>query len=144
MASFKHYKVANNEQTPILGEAAPESTLPFVQRMEEDMNITIISLNDEEIEFDLTGVDAAIANALRRILLAEVCSSQRSEWTFHNCFTRCLLWQSRPFIFKRTHQSSKTKSSPIVSALFLLRLTLRFGASLHSALQRLLRRSVPQ
>jgi hypothetical protein len=82
MASFKHYKVANNEQTPILGEPAPQSTVPFVQRMEDDMNITIISLNDEEIEFDLTGVDAAVANALRRILLAEVCNSFRCAFFF--------------------------------------------------------------
>lgn len=29
-------------------------------------------MNDDELEFDMVGIDAAIANALRRILLAEV------------------------------------------------------------------------
>ena len=29
-------------------------------------------LSDDELEFDMVGVDAAIANALRRVLLAEV------------------------------------------------------------------------
>lgn len=32
----------------------------------------IISEKEDELEFDLVGVDAAIANSLRRILLAEV------------------------------------------------------------------------
>ena len=36
------------------------------------MSIEIISKDEEEIVFDLIGVDASIANALRRILLAEV------------------------------------------------------------------------
>ena len=35
----------------------------------------VISLSDEVIEFDMVGIDAAIANAFRRILLAEVCIS---------------------------------------------------------------------
>lgn len=39
----------------------------------------------DELEFDLVGVDAAIANSLRRILLAEVCRcficiSLKYEW----------------------------------------------------------------
>jgi DNA-directed RNA polymerase I and III subunit RPAC1 len=34
--------------------------------------VEIVSLNDEDIEFDLVGIDAAIANAFRRILIAEV------------------------------------------------------------------------
>ena len=31
-----------------------------------------MSLTDQEIEFDMVGIDAPIANAFRRILLAEV------------------------------------------------------------------------
>ena len=34
----------------------------------------VVSLNEEDMEFDMIGVDAAIANAFRRILIAEVCS----------------------------------------------------------------------
>ena len=32
----------------------------------------MIKMNDDELEFDMVGIDAAIANAFRRILLAEV------------------------------------------------------------------------
>lgn len=35
-------------------------------------SIEIKHLNDEEIEFDVIGIDAPIANALRRILISEV------------------------------------------------------------------------
>jgi hypothetical protein len=44
-------------------------------RMEEfckNLRVDIVSLNEEDIEFDLVGIDAAIANAFRRILIAEV------------------------------------------------------------------------
>jgi len=40
--------------------------------MQRKLHIDIISKDEEEIVFDLIGVDASIANALRRILLAEV------------------------------------------------------------------------
>lgn len=43
--------------------------LLFVCRMRVD----IVQLSYEEMVFDLVGVDAAIANAIRRLLLAEVC-----------------------------------------------------------------------
>ena len=36
----------------------------------------VVSWGEEEMEFDMIGVDAAIANAFRRILLAEV----RGQW----------------------------------------------------------------
>ena len=38
----------------------------------ENLNMEIISLDAEEMVFDMSGVDASIANALRRILLSEV------------------------------------------------------------------------
>lgn len=40
----------------------------------KNLRVEIISLNEEDIEFDLIGIDAAVANAFRRILIAEVCS----------------------------------------------------------------------
>jgi DNA-directed RNA polymerase I and III subunit RPAC1 len=39
---------------------------------EEKVKIGIVSLTDREMVFDLVGVDVAFANALRRILIAEV------------------------------------------------------------------------
>jgi DNA-directed RNA polymerase I and III subunit RPAC1 len=41
----------------------------------KDFRIEVISLNSDDIEFDMIGIDAAIANAFRRILIAEV-----KEW----------------------------------------------------------------
>lgn len=38
----------------------------------KNFQVEIISLDDDDIEFDMIGVDAAIANAFRRILIAEV------------------------------------------------------------------------
>jgi hypothetical protein len=38
----------------------------------EKFKVNIISSSDEEIVFDLVGIDAPIANAFRRILLSEV------------------------------------------------------------------------
>ena len=36
------------------------------------MKITINEMNDESMEFDIEGIDAPIANALRRIMLSEI------------------------------------------------------------------------
>ena len=38
----------------------------------ENANIDILSLNEEELVFDLTGVEPPLANALRRILISEI------------------------------------------------------------------------
>merc|ERR1712196_634053 len=38
----------------------------------EGLRIDIISMDDDEMVFDMVGIDAPIANASRRILLAEV------------------------------------------------------------------------
>ena len=43
-----------------------------IERFRKDFRAVVKSLNDEEIVFDLIGIDAALANAFRRILLAEV------------------------------------------------------------------------
>lgn len=43
-----------------------------MERFQKDFRAEVMSLNDEEIVFDLIGIDAALANAFRRILLAEV------------------------------------------------------------------------
>ncbi|CAG5131529.1 unnamed protein product [Candidula unifasciata] len=42
------------------------------ERFEETFQVDIVSLSGCDMEFDMVGIDAAIANAVRRILLAEV------------------------------------------------------------------------
>ncbi|KAK3092535.1 hypothetical protein FSP39_004078 [Pinctada imbricata] len=42
------------------------------QKFEKDFRIDMIKMSHDELEFDMVGIDAAIANAFRRILLAEV------------------------------------------------------------------------
>lgn len=44
-------------------------------RLEEFRNnfrVEVIRLTEDDMEFDMIGIDAAIANAFRRILIAEV------------------------------------------------------------------------
>ena len=43
-----------------------------LERFKRDFRVEVHSLTEEEIVFDLIGIDAALANAFRRILLAEV------------------------------------------------------------------------
>ena len=38
----------------------------------KDFRVEIISFNSDDIEFDMIGIDAAIVNAFRRILISEV------------------------------------------------------------------------
>jgi DNA-directed RNA polymerase I and III subunit RPAC1 len=49
-----------------------ESSSKFIENLRKQVQVNIQSLTDEEIVFDMIGVDASMANALRRILLAEV------------------------------------------------------------------------
>ncbi|GAB9472309.1 DNA-directed RNA polymerase i and iii subunit rpac1 [Globisporangium polare] len=44
----------------------------YVEQLKKQVKVKIQSLSEEEIVFDLIGIDASVANALRRILLAEV------------------------------------------------------------------------
>jgi len=43
-----------------------------IERFRKTFKVVISELTKENIEFDLIGIDAAIANAFRRILIAEV------------------------------------------------------------------------
>lgn len=73
MATF--YRVSTEEQKPEMGSVPVPSDIPqdkFLQNLRDKMRIQIIELNEERIVFDIRGIDAAVANALRRILLAEV------------------------------------------------------------------------
>lgn len=43
-----------------------------MQKFQQNFRIDIVNLDESSMEFDMVGIDAAIANAFRRILLAEV------------------------------------------------------------------------
>eukprot|EP00601_Ochromonadales_sp_CCMP2298_P037224 CAMPEP_0173362984 /NCGR_PEP_ID=MMETSP1144-20121109/22131_1 /TAXON_ID=483371 /ORGANISM="non described non described, Strain CCMP2298" /LENGTH=246 /DNA_ID=CAMNT_0014312879 /DNA_START=373 /DNA_END=1110 /DNA_ORIENTATION=- len=73
MASFSHYRVKHEHQVPdMTSDERPQETASFIEQLTRDLRIVITSLDENDIEFDLIGVDASIANALRRIMLAEV------------------------------------------------------------------------
>lgn len=38
----------------------------------KNFKVKVMKLSEEDMEFDLIGIDASIANALRRILISEV------------------------------------------------------------------------
>lgn len=81
-------RLANQHAHVFCGRDAPTSThtveyagayasLGFDNSLDLDvfrreLRIEVQSLSDEEMVFDIVGIDAPIANALRRILLAEV------------------------------------------------------------------------
>ena len=51
---------------------SPPSRSPDRTRL-QNLKVSVKRLSQRSIEFDLVGVDASIANAFRRILIAEVC-----------------------------------------------------------------------
>jgi DNA-directed RNA polymerase I and III subunit RPAC1 len=54
------------------GHRLGEDSAWDLDRFTENLKVEIIDSNELEMEFDLVGVDASIANAFRRILIAEV------------------------------------------------------------------------
>ena len=67
-----HYRVLNEKQIPIYAGTSDVMPGHLLETPLEKLKIRIVSLTEEQLIFDLVGVDASIANALRRILLAEV------------------------------------------------------------------------
>jgi len=73
MSKFTHYTVQTDIQVPDLNTATKSrGNTDFISDFQKNLKINVIELDDEHIVFDLIGVDASIANAMRRILLAEV------------------------------------------------------------------------
>jgi len=64
------YRVGQHDQRAV-NRPEEEPGGSILDRL-SNMKIEITSLNDEDLEFELIGVDASIANALRRIMMAEV------------------------------------------------------------------------
>lgn len=44
-----------------------------LDQFSNNFRVEVTRLTEDEMEFDMVGIDPAIANAFRRILLAEVC-----------------------------------------------------------------------
>lgn len=76
MSDFSHYRVYKDHQVseilPHEGSEHRGDADDPVAQLSKSLKIEVTKLTEEMIEFDLVGVDAAIANALRRIMLAEV------------------------------------------------------------------------
>ena len=72
MSSFKHYRVNYDNQHAVMKDTQEDVPGTFIEDLHQNLQISIVSLTKDDIEFDLIGVDASIANALRRIMLAEV------------------------------------------------------------------------
>lgn len=71
MSGFK-YRVTHDQQLPELAGTEDVPTGQLISRLKTSCRIDIQKLTEEEMVFDLVGVDVSIANALRRILLAEL------------------------------------------------------------------------
>ena len=93
MTSFAHYRVGNEHMHPVMVNTVEDEPGSFIESLQKRLKIRIISMDDNDVEFDLIGVDASIANALRRIMLAEV----KYHSTNHFPTSNSLLYFVRPF-----------------------------------------------
>eukprot|EP01038_Epipyxis_sp_PR26KG_P011112 gene11112-14914_t len=85
MSTFSHYNVLPDIQVPVHNSSDTSTNPNLINDMLEKMKFNILKLNDEEIEFELIGVDSSVANALRRIMLAEVPTiAIEHVWIAHN------------------------------------------------------------
>lgn len=49
----------------------------------DNFRVEVIRLTKEEMEFDMIGIDPALANAFRRILISEVSIMLKHDYTYH-------------------------------------------------------------
>ncbi|XP_072104560.1 DNA-directed RNA polymerases I and III subunit RPAC1 isoform X2 [Mobula birostris] len=69
---LKEFGVQNVHTTDFPGNYPGYDDTWDQRRFEQNFRIDIVRLEDDTLEFDMIGINAAIANAFRRILLAEV------------------------------------------------------------------------
>jgi hypothetical protein len=74
MSTFTHYRVHNDNQAPDIDAKCEtkETTTNYTDDLLKMLKIEVTELDEESIQFDLVGVDVSLANALRRIMMAEV------------------------------------------------------------------------
>lgn len=70
--TLNEHGVDNVHSTDFPGEYPDFDDAWDFKKFKKNFRIDMIKMNDDELEFDMVGIDAAIANAFRRILLAEV------------------------------------------------------------------------
>ncbi|XP_028676556.1 DNA-directed RNA polymerases I and III subunit RPAC1 [Erpetoichthys calabaricus] len=70
--TLTEYGVRNVHTTDFPGNYPGYDDTWSQKRFEKNFRINIINMDDSTVEFDMIGIDCAIANAFRRILLAEV------------------------------------------------------------------------
>ncbi|XP_076022850.1 DNA-directed RNA polymerases I and III subunit RPAC1 [Genypterus blacodes] len=66
------YDVKNVHTTDYPGNYPGYDDTWDLQKFQKNFKIDIVSMDESSMEFDMVGIDAAIANSFRRILLAEV------------------------------------------------------------------------
>lgn len=67
--------MVQTDMTPHMdGTAWQDERKTCVERLREKLRIVVVKRDEEEMVFDLIGANASLANALRRILIAEVCA----------------------------------------------------------------------
>ncbi|XP_035800632.2 DNA-directed RNA polymerases I and III subunit RPAC1 isoform X2 [Amphiprion ocellaris] len=69
---LEEFGVKNVHTTDFPGNYSGYDDTWDMQKFQKKFSIDIVNLDESSIEFDMVGIDAAIANAFRRILLAEV------------------------------------------------------------------------
>lgn len=52
------------------------------EQFRNNFRVEVMKLNEDDIEFDMIGIDAAVANAFRRILIAEVGTEKLSVFKY--------------------------------------------------------------
>eukprot|EP00980_Cylindrotheca_fusiformis_P022260 scaffold9159_cov121-Cylindrotheca_fusiformis.AAC.2 len=68
-----HVKETGLEYQHVQAErSTPRDGEEFIQRFRDDFDLKVLDHKDDELVFELIGCDVSFANALRRILLAEV------------------------------------------------------------------------
>uniref|UniRef100_G3UX92 DNA-directed RNA polymerases I and III 40 kDa polypeptide n=1 Tax=Mus musculus TaxID=10090 RepID=G3UX92_MOUSE len=66
------FGVRNVHTTDFPGNYAGYDDAWDQNRFEKNFRVDVVQMDEDTLEFDMVGIDAAIANAFRRILLAEV------------------------------------------------------------------------
>lgn len=88
-----------------------DNSLQF-DRFSNNFRVEVVRLNEDDMEFDMIGIDAAIANSFRRILIAEVrdflvylFSVLTYAMLIENDYAYSFLqWQLKKFSLQTTHQ----------------------------------------
>jgi len=70
--SLKEFEVVNTSSSNVAGNFSGQQKGFNVKEVTEQLKVCVVSMNSSDMEFDMIGYDAAIVNALRRILLSDV------------------------------------------------------------------------